>query len=96
MSRCQTEIIHIPHAVMPVKLIIAGNEVSIVTGKSGSQSQMLLDDIAAILTVALKSGVKVNTLQGALGDVDPRIAPVTRHILDAISNLEETRHVASA
>ena len=95
--REQIKTISLDHPVMPVDLVMADGEVTIVTGKSGSQSQMLLDDVAVILTAALKAGVTADQLKADFGAVDPRDAPVTRMILEAlVQDTAEGGHHARA
>jgi len=67
MQRKQVETITLNHPVMPAELVIAGDEIEIRTGKSGSQAQMLLDDVAVILSSALQAGVQARTLVAAFG-----------------------------
>jgi hypothetical protein len=97
--RKQIDMMRIDHPVMPIELAWVGNDVSIMTGKSGSQSQMLMDDIAVILTAALKAGVKPDDLAKAFGEVDPRNEPVTRSIVKALNddgaNEEEADHACA-
>lgn len=88
MARQQVDVVHIDHAVMPVELAVAGSEVSIRTGKSGSQTQMLMDDLAVILSAVLEAGITTADLMERLGDVDDRDAPVTRDILQAIAHMQ--------
>lgn len=93
--RKQIQTISLDHPVMPVDLVMTDGEVTIVTGKSGSQSQMLLDDVAVILTAALKAGVTADQLMADLGAVDPRDAPVTRMILEALVQDEGGHHACA-
>ncbi len=84
-NRTETLIKHIDHRFMPAELTISGHEVGINTGKVGSQSQMLLDDLAVILTAALKAGVEPAALLDAFGSVDEREAPITRAIISTLN-----------
>ena len=77
---------------MPVDLLISDKDITIITGKSGSQSQLLLDDVAVILTAALQAGVTPTQLINAFGEVTPRDAPVTRMIVNALANTYQQAH----
>ena len=87
-TRQAVETIRIDHPVMPVELVIAGTEVAIHTGKSGSQTQMLMGDIAVLLSVILEQGIDAGELADRLGSVDERDAPVTRRIIEAVTGMQ--------
>lgn len=83
-TRQAVETIRVDHPVMPVELVIAGTEVAIHTGKSGSQTQMLMNDVSVLLSIILEQGIDAAELADRLGSVDERDAPVTRRIIDAV------------
>ena len=88
-TRRQVETVRIDHPVMPVELALADGEVSILTGRTGSQTQMLMDDIGVILTALIEAGIGADELLDRLGSVDERDAPVTRGILAAIADTQQ-------
>ena len=88
--RNQARIVTLDHPVMPVELVLTGDDLEIRTGKTGSQAQLLLDDVAVILTAALKAGVEASDLIESCGDVDPHDAPITRAIFETLK--EGDRH----
>lgn len=88
-TRREVDVVHVDHAVMPVELAVAGSDVEIRTGKSGSQTQMLMDDLAVILSAVLDAGIDAADLMERFGAVDARDAPVTRNILQAIADMQE-------
>jgi hypothetical protein len=83
-ARQAVETIRVDHPVMPVELVIAGTEVAIHTGKSGSQTQMLMNDVSVLLSIILEQGIDAAELADRLGSVDERDALVTRRIIDAV------------
>ena len=83
-TRQAVETIRVDHPVMPVELVIAGTEVAIHTGKSGSRTQMLMNDVSVLLSIILEQGIDAAELADRLGSVDERDAPVTRRIIDAV------------
>ena len=83
-TRQAVETIRVDHPVMPVELVIAGTEVAIHTGKSGSQTQMLMNDVSVLLSIILEQGIDAAELADRLGSVDERDALVTRRIIDAV------------
>lgn len=83
-TRQAVETIRVDHPVMPVELVIAGTEVAIHKGKSGSQTQMLMNDVSVLLSIILEQGIDAAELADRLGSVDERDAPVTRRIIDAV------------
>lgn len=89
-TRNEAKIFDLDHASMPAQLVVAGNDIEIKTNKSGSQVQMLLNDVAVILSAALNAGVKLDEIINACGEVDPKDAPITRIILETLA--KETCH----
>ena len=87
-TRLQIETIAIDRPVMPVELVIAGTEVAIHTGKSGSQTQMLMNDVSVLMSIILEQGIDAAELADRLGSVDERDAPVTRRVIKAVIGLE--------
>lgn len=90
-TRREVDVVHVDHPVMPVELVVAGSDVEIRTGKSGLQTQMLMDDLAVILSAVLDAGIDAADLMERFGAVDARDAPVTRDILEVIADIQGDR-----
>lgn len=88
MQRKKNQSIHINHPVMPVELIIMGNKIELKTEKNESQVQLLLNDIAAILTVALNSGVQIDTIIDSFHKTAKSNTPITRLVAKTIATID--------